>query len=383
VSAPPLRVVRAASLEEARAAGWDELLESGDLYQSTRWLAVERELAAVPTTYLCAHRGTAVAAMSVGLLDRDAAPGSFGRIDRVLHRVAADRAPAIADGAEPLLERMLPTVACGGRRPGYSRLVLAGELDPAERARLAHRLLAEAEGWARVQSARSLSFLYVDESDDVLRDALRRAGFAEFASAESSRLLLPGPTFDDYLLRVSSSRRPKILYERRKLDEAGVEFRVRPFDEALVEELLPLELAVYRKYGNDFPEEEARRLHRAVARELGGDARIVTAEHDGAVRGFVVLLRFKDLVYCRQVGFDYDFQRRLPLYFGVVFYAAVDHALACGAAGIEYGVGSGEAKASRGCDVRRQYGYVKVLEGADHGAVRRLLDAVEAQPEAA
>jgi predicted N-acyltransferase len=252
------------------------------------------------------------------------------------------------------------------------------ELSAGARARWTSRIVAATEELARDAGARSVSLLYVEEHDRGLRDALGEAGFVELPSALSARLELSGATFEDYLQHLKPKRRSKVRHEQRQLEAAGVSFEVRALDDRLIETIVPLELALYRKYGGGLAEDEVFALHRAVARCMPDRARVLTAEHGGRVRGFVVLIRWGSTLYARQGGFDYDFQGRLPLYFGVVFYAAVEHALATGMKRIEYGIGSAAAKASRGCHIRRQFGYVKVFDPAVYAPLERLAQSLAA-----
>jgi len=60
----------------------------------------------------------------------------------------------------------------------------------------------------------------------------------------------------------------------------------------------------------------------------------------------------------RHISTQQEDQGSLPLYFSVLFYAAVEYAARIGVRQIEYSISS---KASRGCVTLRQYGYLKLL----------------------
>jgi predicted N-acyltransferase len=262
---------------------------------------------------------------------------------------------------------------CGSRRPGHTRLLLRPELDEATRRELARQALHEAEALAHERGVASLSFLYVDEDDRLLRDALIESDYLEFPSATAARLDVP-LDFDGYLQRFERERRRTIQKERKKLAAAGIAYRALPLTEELIETILPQELALYDRYGTEFPAADAARLHRSVAALLGERVQVLTAQQDGQIRGFVVCIRWRNTLFGRQVGFDYAFQGRLPLYFGLGYYALVEYAAAQGVRHIEYGIGSERAKALRGCALRQQYGYVKALTPAGHTAVERALE---------
>lgn len=360
------------SLPAVRTAGWDDLAGTFDLYASTSWLSVEERIASGPVTYvLGSQEGRLLAGLPCYVLGPETPPWPFARVDAFIARLLRERGRDVAPVAARLA-KALPTVLCGGRRPGHARLLVSEGLDAAERRRRAGEVLEEAEAFARSSGAASVSFLYVDEDDRDLREALLERGYAEFPSAVASRLAVP-PDFDTYLQGLGADRRNMVRRERKRLGVAGIEYRAQPLSEALLAEILPLELALCAKYGVEFSPADATRLHRAVAAELGERAQVLTAERDGKVRGFLVLIRWRDTLFGRQAGFDYEFQGDLPLYFGLIFYAAIEYAITVGARHIEYGLGSEQAKALRGCLQRRQYGYLKVFESEDHAALREVL----------
>lgn len=368
-----LRIQASTSLQEVRSQGWDELVGEFDLYLSTPWLRVEENIASLPPIYLTAKIGDRLSAgLTCYALGPDTPAWPFARIDAFIARLFRESGRE-CEAVSSRLSRTLPTLLCGGRRPGHTRLLLAPELDEDARRMLARHLLCEAERLARQRDAASLSFLYVDEDDHVLRQALSEAGFAEFPSAIAARMQVP-TDLDQFLGQFSGHRRRRIQKERRVLQEAGVEYRALPLTKEVIKEILPLELALYAKYATEFPPVEAARLHHAVAEVMGDRVQVLASLQNGKICGFVVLVRWGDTLFGRQGGFDYASQGRLPLYFGLAFYASVEYAIKVGARYIEYGIGSEGAKASRGCDLRQQYGYVKVFNSRDHAAVRRLLE---------
>lgn len=360
------------SLRDMCAAGWERLVGDTDLYLSPGWLGVEEQISSLTPTYLLATIDRrAAAGLTCYLLGADTPAWPFARIDAVLARLLAERSHPDTC-AESLLPRLLPTLLCGGRRPGHSRLLLRPDLDEDDRGELVQQMLETAEEVGAQGGAASLSWLYVDDNDRLLRSALSERGYAAFPSAIASQLIVP-PDFDYYLRSFQKSKRDTIRNERKKLAAAGIEYRARPLSEELISQILPLELALYEKYGTLFPPADAQRLHQAVSQLLGEQAQVLTAEQGGKVRGFIVLVRCGQTLFVRQCGFDYEFQGRLPLYFGLLFYAAIEYASAVGAHVLEYGISSEQAKASRGCQQRQQYGYVKVMRPEDHAAVCQLL----------
>jgi len=363
------------SLDMACTLGWDTLIGAFDLYLSSPWLRVEQRIAALPPTYLIGEdNGNPVLGLTCHVLGTETPAWPFARIDAFFLRLLKEAGCANSD-TEQVLRRTLPTILCGGRRPGHTRLLLAPLLNETARRRCVCQTLNEVSVFGQSNGAASLSFLFIDENDQVLREVLREEGFIEFKSAVPSRMTVP-VDFEHYLQRFSKHRRCSIQAERKILQEAGITYQALPLTPALIEKILPLELALNEKYGTLFPATEAARLHHAVADVMGDSVQVLTAQQGGKIRGFMVLVRQGNTLFGRQAGFDYEFQGHLPLYFGLVFYAAIEYANQVGATSIEYGISSEKAKASRGCEQRQQYGYVKVFDKDDHNRVSELLQAL-------
>jgi len=361
------------SLAEACSLGWDNLVGAFDLYLSSPWLQVEEHIAALPPNYLIGECNSKPAmGLTCHILGIDTPAWPFARIDAFLLRLLKEK-EGVTDDIEQILMKTLPTILCGGRRPGHTRLLLAPGLDETTQRQCVHQILNEAKVFGRHNGAASLSFLFVDEDDQVLRETLIEDGYAEFKSAVPSRLDVP-VDFAHYLQRFSKHRRWSIQAEQKTLQEAGITYQALPLTPMLIEEILPLELSLYKKYGTLFPATEAARLHHAVAQVMGDDAQVLTAQQGGKIRGFMVLVRRGNTLFSRQAGFDYEFQGHLPLYFGLVFYAAIKYASQVGASSIEYGISSEKAKASRGCKQRQQYGYIKVFDKDNHKLVSEVIE---------
>jgi len=64
------------------------------------------------------------------------------------------------------------------------------------------------------------------------------------------------------------------------------------------------------------------------------------------------LIAYRGNVWTHHVGFDYEAQGTLPVYFGVLFYGVMDFAAEHGLRVLDYTFGSDDAKRSRGCETR-------------------------------
>ena len=373
-----LEILSAAS--ELGPCGWDDrLLRSSDFYLSSAWLGLLEAISPVPPYYLIARddHGRVVAGLAAHLLGRDTPPWDFYRVDRVLRRLAAmpDRdARGIAGvwGREPAM--LMPSLLLGGRHTAHSRLLLAPGLSEAAQQAATDALLDEAGKLGRDLGARSLAFMFVDEHDR-LRDDLGQRGYRAFLHAKAGVMDIDFTTFDEYLGRFSSHRRRRIAKELRSFDAAGVVFSQHPLGE-VIEQITPLGMALESRYGVDGDTvAAAQKSLQIVSGAFGERAIALTAEQDGKIRGYVLAVRWNDVLVLRSAGFDYDYKGKLPLYYGVVFYNVVNYALANAVRQVLYSIESTEAKKSRGCRIIDEYGMVAGLDDEASAALRQVLSS--------
>lgn len=343
--------------------GWDALLGVDDCYLSAPWLDIVESTAGVPMRYLLARRGgRPVAGLATALLDTSA-PWLLGRPDTLLEHCADEGMPGAAGllADLPAADVLMPSLVCGGRHLGRTRIVGTAEATGADLV----DLLDEAERIARAHAARSVGFLYVDERDESLRGLLERRGYRRHESARYCWLSLRGGGFDGYVNTLSAHRRRRVLAERRRVVAAGVDVQVEPFTSSMIARLAGLETMLFTKYGmREWKPERSAELLGRVHEVFGDRAVVSVARAAGEIRGFGLLLRFGDQWFAHRTGFDYEFQRKLPLYYEVLYYRPAEVAEDHGVRAIHYGIGSTEAKVLRGCASVAQYSYLRTLEVA-------------------
>jgi len=422
-----VEVLTAAS--ELGLCGWDELLGSADFGLSQTWLSVlegvvavrsgvsapgvgaaavagvpsagvgAAAVAGVPSAgvgaaedsggssprsgtavrpfYLIAQDGHSrtVAGLAAHLMTRDAPAWDFYRLDRVFRRLAAmpdrdERGFVGVRGTEPLV--LMPHLLLGGRQTAHGRMLLAPWLSGDARRQAVRAVLGRVEELGTQIGARALAFMFVDE-DDPLRGELTDRGYLSFLHASAGIMDIDFDSFNGYLSRFSAHRRQRIRQELRSFREAGVVFSHHPLGE-VIEQITPLGMALESRYGAEGDTVAAFQASLRVVSDAVGDCTVVlTAEQGGQIRGYVIATRWRDALILRSAGFDYDFKGRLPLYYGVAFYHAVEYALACGLRRIYYGIESAAAKASRGCRIVDQYGMVYGLDAEARTALSQVL----------
>ncbi|MBB5936173.1 GNAT family N-acetyltransferase [Streptomyces zagrosensis] len=330
---------------------WDGLTGPDDLFLSHRWLRVVEETARTPMRYLCVQRADQpVAALATALATADV-PWVAGRIDHLLDRCADEG----FDGAADLMRRLaggatslLPTVHCGGRHVGRTRVLHAAGPLHASREDV-ELLVAEAEKIAADSSSASVSYPYVDERDTVLVEVLRDRGYSSFTSGNYHALPIDPAGFSAYVAALPRKRRLSVLSERGRVRAAGLNITHEPVTPQIIGTLAELEVQLLAKYGLSWPVERSAAAIGTAAARFEDDASVLLGRADGAIRGFALMLRRGDQWYARQCGFDYGFLGKLPLYYELLYYFAVERAAELGVATIQYGIGSDTAKRSRGC----------------------------------
>ncbi|MDQ1047718.1 GNAT family N-acetyltransferase [Streptomyces sp. V4I2] len=345
---------------------WDSAFGTRSFFSATPWLRHAHATAATAPYYFTARSpdGDLLAALPAHPLEDDA-PYVFCRPDFVLGR----------NYDAPWTPDLMPALALGGRNPSHGK---AAAVDP----HALRGLLTTAEEQARDDGMRSVCFLYVDEDDEVLRTALTGAGYTDLAFETTYSLDVPSASdggFDAYRARFGRETRRRIRRDLRRLEEAGVSYALSPLTDDLIDRIAPLELNLYAKYGTPADADAFRRVLTSVATNTGDTARVLTAELDGRLAGFVLFFTHRGEMYARQTGYDYEAKGDTPLYFGLLYYELLRLAVTEDVTAIHYGTGSGDVKLSRGCTGRAQLAYVKAfdpqtgvrlaeLKLADHGA---------------
>jgi hypothetical protein len=358
-------------IDAALPYGYAQIAGPDDLYHSPQWLAMDEEVKiARPFSVLSFPRGTEGStgpsgpahAGTWGLIVEQSAFWPFMRADSVLSLLAGERSVPLPGGPDHLERCLMPSAYVGALRGGTTRLPARPGLPAADTRAALTDVLDGVETMARAEGLRSIACLYLPGEDLIGREVLAGNGYYCFGLAHYVAVLRV-TSFADYLAGLSKGRRDNLRSERKKIARAGVEIAVEPLSAQLSEQMLPLEAQLYHKYGHEtHPTEMARILHHAVIDAFGGDAPVITARAGGVLRGYAAFIRAGATLYSRDVGFDYTWEERLPLYFDLLFYRAVELAERLGASEINYSYASEQTKVSHGCELLPRVGYVKPLD---------------------
>ena len=345
------------------AREWDDSLQGDDFYLSERWLAVVEDNLGSSVRYgVLTEEGKHRAGLSTATADTSS-PWVLGRPDGLVQEALDAGLPmpeqlnsSASAAAGSLADMLLPSLVCGGRHMGPTRIAGSNEEDDVT------TLVEWALKRAQDKSLRSISFPFVNEDDTTLRKVLARLGFSHHLSARYAVLDIPDGGWTGYLASLPGKRRRRVLADERQLRAAQVVSKIVPLAECDLEDLGRLEAALMAKYGVAWsPRQTVAALQSSIER-FGAAASVVLSEANGTVVGFVVLHRWRNSWFTRQAGFDYEVNNHPPLYFEAMYYVPVRAAAELGITTIYYGSGNEDAKQSRGCHLVNQYQYAQVLD---------------------
>ncbi len=269
---------------------------------------------------------------------------SLGALTRGFHslvRLAGVRFDACVIAVSPLSNR-------GG-------LVLNPFLSQPQRRLLIHTAIRSLKKLAREQSM-VLCFLAIDEAQSLLRAELNKAGFTEVFQIHDHFLPLAGLTsLNDYLLLFRHEARKRFKREIRAAHQAGIEFRYVQEIDSIAPELARLYENTYGRYGKEYFRHPAA-FWSTLAKYLGPCSCALAAYRGRQLVGFSLLLA-KGALWSYRMGRLYD-QGLSGLYFNLIFYQPIQHAIEQGLERIWLGPAASEAKRGRGAYGHALYSYL-------------------------
>ncbi len=224
--------------------------------------------------------------------------------------------------------------------PTVGPRILTGDADNAEQLR--HRLIQGAQSVAQRMGVSSLHWLFVTEPESEClagHGAMRRTGCQFHWHNHSYR------DFEHFLADLTARRRKQIRRERRRIDEAGIRFRVLRGPEVTAEEWRlyhDLYRSTFDKRGG-IPTLSAG-FFREIARTLGDQVLLILAYAEARIVAAAFNLVGTHALYGRHWGCREDYH---SLHFETCYYQGLDFCIREGLARFEPGA-QGEYKISRG-----------------------------------
>lgn len=328
------------------------------LYDTPEWFTVERAAGTDPRlAWAISDSGQVAYATLTASRPSDPA-WPYARPDLLLPELAASDTPA--DG-------LMPAVLIGGRRPGHSSIVIpSGSPDTHG---VAADLLSVITEHAHETGASSLVAPFVDHATGT---HLARAVGSPSLRVRAGRgwtLRLPGTGFKDWLASLAKKARVNERATIRRLELFHeLDFEARPLQADDIDWMVPLELALYGRHGNDYGAGPARQLHEAYLDVLGDQTWVITATADGAPVGFASFIQHEDRAWIRQVGVAPGWEMS-QVYFGVAYHGAIRLAYDLGVHSLDYSITADDAKRRRGAHSRELFSLITPL-GRTHLTLR-------------
>ncbi|GII85769.1 hypothetical protein Ssi03_37590 [Sphaerisporangium siamense] len=227
---------------------------------------------------------------------------------------------------------------------------------------LAGRFVAGLDAWARDNGARSVAYLYLRPDYPEFAGALRETGYTTIPMVERCDMRVTWNDFDGYLATLSRNRRTIARRELRETRERGIVVAERRVtgDEP---ELVRLRCNLIAKYGGTpDPEREAFSLRYLRDHFGADDLLLIEARRDGDLLAFSLFIRDGASWSVLMNGTDYDDPDASFTYFTTMFYRPAQLAPAAGVRTIGYGIGTIDAKRSRGCRTSTLQAAVRAID---------------------
>lgn len=269
-------------------------------------------------------------------------------------------------GATRTAERDRP-VLLGGTREGYrSELLTSDALSGGERRTVVSLLLADLRCRGAKADALTAILYAPDHTVELLAPCLRETDRLFVLDAEAV-ISVPVGGLPAYLDRMPSHRRNTIRREMKRFAASDCRLETGQLADCLAD-IGRLSVQLLGKYGRIAnPDEEARRFERQAAftNEL---SRVFLAYRADSMVGFAHFIEWRDTVYARSLGFDYDVSRQAALYFNLAYYSAIRYAAAANIRFVNLGCDSFEAKVARGARLYPLWGILLDIDraGLDH-----------------
>ncbi|WP_326770621.1 GNAT family N-acetyltransferase (plasmid) [Streptomyces sp. NBC_01591] len=313
-------------IEDIAPQAWDALVSDTGFYESHGWLRGQQRPEFAAPAYLCLERdGALVAAVPTYEFPPENAPPL----------------PAVAAGRKVLRV---------GTRTGYHNEFLVDESagTAEDRRQLVAELLEFTAEYAAGRGYDTLLF------DCLTTDSLRTVTglFPARAQLRTAEAVVhnEGGTFASYrkMLGRNVLNRDK---EMRRFEKAGLRLETGPLSQS-VDELAPLIGQTMDRYGAGLDLGEIRTFLSEQARALDADSVVFRCvDESGRLLGGNVSFVWRDSLYFRVAGFDYDRTGKANEYFNAVFYGPVKYMEQEGLKTLHVGLASLEAKVRRGASL--------------------------------
>lgn len=234
----------------------------------------------------------------------------------------------------------------GNRRAYLSEWIVDPELTGAGRSEVLRTLARSVLDRAAEVGADTVVLPFL--THDAMRD-LRGEGLigAPFLGSADASIVLPEPSFDAYLARLSPAVRRRTRRETNRFAAAAFDLGLERLDEC-ADEVGVLFGNLQTKYGVPAPGGSWLAVVRDQAEHLGEQSLVFTARRDGRLAGFALGFVWGGRLHMRYTGYDYEATAGTLAYFNLSYYEPIRYACEHGLREVHLGLASFGAKTSRG-----------------------------------
>ena len=347
-----VEVVPAGSLTDVDEGEWDSLVGDDEFYASHAWLRSIEQETDMEARYLLARSGDGklVGALPTYFWDGGGPAATTSHYDPF---------NLFCEGLPPeRRDAWLPQLLLGTRAGFLNAVLVDRDLAPEERAGALRRLVDAAVALADERGAGTAAMMYL--TPEMLAEAAPAFGGRARALRSSAEVSISveWASFDEYLRSLSSKRRGTARRDVRQFADSGLTVSVERLG-ACIDRASVLLAAVDEKYDTGATSEDER-AYLAAQVELLDDRSVVFAARAGEeIVGICLLYRWRDALYGRSVGFDYDKLGDDRAYATLSFYEPIRYAIDEGIRRIHLGTGSWEAKLLRGGELTPLWSLVR------------------------
>ncbi|BCY09075.1 hypothetical protein L3i22_041630 [Actinoplanes sp. L3-i22] len=322
---------------------WAAVAGDGPRCLRPAWLSYEPDRLPGPLhTFALIRDGRPVVA-SVGARLTEASPRRFADPLLVLRDGVPGESgpPAPWQGLTP--DDVLPAAVL--LAPEYeTALTGPGAADPSE----VEHFVAGLCAWARAESLRSLSALYLGPGAALLADRLAAAGFGSVPLGSANVIEVTWTDPEGYVAGLPYKHRNIARYEMRRFTESGARLRIRPLQDT-EPHLVELLMLHARRHGTPQSEAGAAALLERVRETFGPDGPVLfVAESEDGPLAFALFVRCGGELVLVLTGTRYGHPHASVAHFQTMFYAPAAAAPGLGVTALVHGLGDDATKRRRG-----------------------------------
>ncbi|WNV84943.1 GNAT family N-acetyltransferase [Umezawaea sp. Da 62-37] len=342
-------------------------LHAPDLvWDDERWLRFTERTDLHEVHYLEVHEDGTTVAMATLLLSPEAGGLLFYDPPRLAGTAGPMAEPELLEPADRQRWDALTSTLSDSRPDHYPSLALAtfgshhGVVHAPDRTAVQRRAVMAAlpallEQAAAELDCRSMALLYVGEPDaEAVDTAAAGAGYTAALLGADGVYELAADSWDEYIAGISGRRRSRLRKELRDYAAAGFRTVVREGPDAIDDDVVALQVAHRAKYGLPGGDDRVRRDFAAIREEIGDSCLLLGSERDGELQGFVLLLRTREALFARTVGFMPEAH---GCYLALTYHETARWAVEHGIRRVHYGLAAYEAKFARGCELQPRWAW--------------------------